>query len=149
MYLTQRVTGLIAFAYIVQHVWRQRFSGVQLPEHPGAAFAKVQHELSNPWMLAIYIVAMAATCFHFSYGIWLFAAKWGITPGDRARKRFGYVCAVIGITLCLMGFASIYAFVGNPKYANAPADALPEATTTTPAQPTGVTTPAPNPTPPN
>jgi succinate dehydrogenase / fumarate reductase cytochrome b subunit len=136
MYLTQRITGLIAFAYIVQHVWRQRFSGVQLPEHPGAAFAKVQHELSNPWMLAIYIIAMAATCFHFSYGIWLFAAKWGITPGDRARKRFGYVCAVIGITLCLMGFASIYAFVGNPKYANAPADVLPD---TTP----GVTMPAP------
>ena len=65
-----------------------------------------------------------------SYGIWLFAAKWGITPGDRARKRFGYVCAVIGITLCLMGFASIYAFVGNPAYANAPADVLPDSTTT-------------------
>jgi succinate dehydrogenase / fumarate reductase cytochrome b subunit len=126
MYLTQRITGLIAFAYIVQHVWRQRFAGVQLPEHPGAAFAKVQHELSNPWMLAIYIIAMAATCFHFSYGIWLFAAKWGITPGDRARKRFGYVCAVIGITLCLMGFASIYAFVGNPAYQNAPEDVMSE-----------------------
>jgi hypothetical protein len=81
-------------------------------------------------MLAIYIIAMAATCFHFSYGIWLFAAKWGITPGDRARKRFGYVCAVVGITLCLMGFASIYAFVGNPKYANAPADVLPDNNTT-------------------
>jgi succinate dehydrogenase / fumarate reductase cytochrome b subunit len=125
MYLTQRITGIIAFAYIVQHVWRQRFSGVQLPEHPGASFAKVQHELSNPWMLAIYIIAMAATCFHFSYGIWLFAAKWGITPGDRARKRFGYVCAALGIVLCLMGFASIYAFVG-PKYQNAPEDVMPD-----------------------
>jgi succinate dehydrogenase / fumarate reductase cytochrome b subunit len=108
MYLTQRVTGLIAFAYIIQHVWRQRFSGVQLPEHPGAAFAKVQHELHNPWMLAIYIIAMIATTWHFAYGIWLFAAKWGITPGDRARKRFGYVCAVFGTAMCLMGLASMY-----------------------------------------
>jgi succinate dehydrogenase / fumarate reductase cytochrome b subunit len=40
MYMTQRVTGLIAFVYIIQHVWRQRFQGVQLPEHPGAAFAQ-------------------------------------------------------------------------------------------------------------
>jgi succinate dehydrogenase / fumarate reductase cytochrome b subunit len=142
MYLTQRITGLIAFAYIVQHVWRQRFSGVSLPEHPGAAFAKVQHELSNPWMLAIYIIAMAATTWHFAYGIWLFAAKWGITPGDRARKRFGYVCAVVGIVLCVMGFASIYAFVGNPAYANAPADVMP-------AQPAGIALPAPSPAPPN
>ncbi len=141
MYLTQRVTGLIAFAYIIQHVLRQRFMGVQLPEHPGAAFAKVQHELSNPWMLAIYVIAMIATTWHFAYGIWLFAAKWGITPGDRARKRFGYVCAVFGTALCIMGLASIYAFVG-PKYANAPADVMP-------TQPAGIALPAPNPTPPN
>src|SRR6201987_3169049 len=53
MYLSQRITGIIAFLYIIQHVWRQRFSGVSLPEHPGAAFHKVQVELSNPWMLAI------------------------------------------------------------------------------------------------
>ena len=123
---TQRVTGIIALLYIVQHLWRQRFTGVMLPEHPGAAFAKVQHELSNPWMLAIYVVAMIATTWHFAYGVWLFAAKWGITPGDKARKRFGYVCAVAGIALCLMGLASMYAFVGIDKYKNAPEDVMPE-----------------------
>ena len=92
MYLSQRITGVIAFLYIIQHLYRQRFTGVSLPEHPGAAFAKVQHELSNPWMLAIYVIAMIATTWHFAYGIWLFAAKWGITPGDKARKKFGWVC---------------------------------------------------------
>src|ERR1700744_442119 len=119
----QRITGLIALAYIVQHVWRQRFSGVMLPEHPGAAFHKVQVELSNPWMLAIYVIAMIATTWHFAYGIWLFAAKWGITPGDKARKRCGYACAVIGVVLCVMGLASIYAVVTAPP---APEDVMPE-----------------------
>jgi succinate dehydrogenase / fumarate reductase cytochrome b subunit len=75
-------------------------------------------------MLAIYVIAMIATTWHFAYGIWLFAAKWGITPGDRARKRFGYVCAAVGIALCLMGLASIYAVVY--MYPNAPEDVLPE-----------------------
>ena len=125
MYMAQRWTGLIAFAYIAQHVYRQRFTGVSLPEHPGAAFHKVQMELSNPWMLAVYIIAMIAICWHFSYGIWLFAAKWGITPGTRARKNFGWVCAAGGVVLCLVGLASIYAFV-SPKYANAPADLTPQ-----------------------
>jgi succinate dehydrogenase / fumarate reductase cytochrome b subunit len=124
MYLMQRVTGIIAFAYIVQHVWRQRFSGVSLPEHPGAAFHKVQVELSNPWMLAIYAIAMIATCWHFSYGIWLFAAKWGITPGNQARKNFGYACAALGAVLMVVGLASLYAFVG-PQYKNAPEDLTP------------------------
>ncbi len=122
MYVSQRYTGLIAFAYILQHVIRQRFMGVQLPEHPYAAFAKVQQELSNPCMLAVYIVAMIAICWHFSYGVWLFAAKWGITPGKTARKRFGLVCAAMGVVLAVMGLWSIWAFVGG-KYPNAPENA--------------------------
>jgi succinate dehydrogenase / fumarate reductase cytochrome b subunit len=91
-------------------------------------------------MLALYIVAMIATCWHFSYGIWLFAAKWGITPGTRARHRFGQLCAVFGTVLCILGLASIYAFVGNPKFANAPGDAF--------APPAGITLPAPTTAPP-
>jgi succinate dehydrogenase / fumarate reductase cytochrome b subunit len=124
MYTAQRYTGLIAILYIGQHVIRQRFMGIQLPEHPYAAFAKVQQELSNPWMLAVYVIAMIAICWHFSYGIWLFAAKWGITPGEVARKRFGYVCAAFGLVICIMGLASIWAFVGG-KYPNVPEDPRP------------------------
>ena len=124
MYLAQRYTGIIAFLYILQHVLRQRFMGADLPNHPGMAFAKVQHELANPLMLAVYVIAMIAICWHFAYGIWLFAAKWGITPGEVARKRFGYVCAAIGVLLCVLGIASIWAFV-EPKYQNAPEDVPP------------------------
>ena len=124
MYTAQRYTGLIAILYIGQHVIRQRFMGIQLPEHPYAAFAKVQQELSNPWMLAVYVIAMIAICWHFSYGIWLFAAKWGITPGEVARKRFGYVCAAFGLVICVMGLWSIWAFVGG-KYPNVPEDPTP------------------------
>ena len=89
--------------------------GIMLPENPYAAFHKVQVELANPWMLAVYIIAMIAICWHFAYGVWLFAAKWGITPGETARKRFGYACAALGIVLAVMGLASIWAFVGG-KY---------------------------------
>jgi len=129
----------IAFFYIIQHVWRQRFSGISLPEHPGAAFHKVQVELANPWMLAIYVIAMIATTWHFAYGIWLFAAKWGITPGDKARKRLGWVCGLGGAALCLMGLISIWAVVY--KYPNAPEDVMP-------AEPPGVALPAPTTPPP-
>ena len=123
-YVTQRVTGLIALVYIGYHVWSQRFSGVHLPTHPGAAFHKVQAELSNPWILAFYVIAMIATCWHFAYGVWLFAAKWGITPGNESRKKFGYVCAAGGAALCLMGLIAIWAVVW--KWPNAPEDVMPE-----------------------
>ncbi len=124
LYTAQRWSGGIALAYIVQHVWRQRFSGVNLPDHPGAAFHKVQAELLHPWMFAVYAIAMIATCYHFAYGVWLFSAKWGITPGERARRRFGYVCGAAGLGLCAVGLASMWAFV-EPKYRNAPSDLTP------------------------
>lgn len=119
LYVAQRWTGIIAFAYIIQHVLRQRFLGADLPNNPGMAFHKVQVELANPFMLAVYIIAMIAVCWHFAYGIWLFAAKWGITPGEKARRRFGWVCLVFGVALTLFGLASIWAFI-EPQYQNAP-----------------------------
>ncbi len=115
MYTAQRWTGLIAFAYIVQHTWYLRFSGVRLADNPAASFAKVHHELANPWMFAVYIIAIIATSWHFSYGLWLFAAKWGITPGDKARRRFGYVCTLLAAALITLGIASALAFL-NPKF---------------------------------
>ena len=114
-YFTQRITGTSPSRTSAHHVYTQRFHGVSLPEHPGAAFHKVSDELHNPWMLTAYIIAMVATCWHFAYGIWLFAAKWGITPGDNARKYFGYVCAAGGTALCALGLVGMLAFL-NPNY---------------------------------
>ena len=137
MYTAQRWTGLMAILYIGQHVYRQRFSGVSLPENPYAAFHKVQVELQNPWMLAVYVIAMIAICWHFSYGIWLFAAKWGITPGEKARKNFAYVCLALGIGLAIMGLTSIWAAVGG-KYPNVPENPVPGISLSNPAPSRGV-----------
>jgi succinate dehydrogenase / fumarate reductase cytochrome b subunit len=111
LYGMQRCTGAIAFLYIGYHVATQRFMGVMLPEHPEAAFEKVHAALANPAVLVIYAVAMVAVCWHFSYGLWLFAAKWGIVPGARARQRFGVVCAALGVMLATMGLVSLRAFL--------------------------------------
>ena len=69
MYIAQRWTGIIAFAYIGYHVLTQRFLGISLPENPGASFHKVQAELANPFILAVYVIAMIAVCWHFAYGV--------------------------------------------------------------------------------
>jgi succinate dehydrogenase / fumarate reductase cytochrome b subunit len=48
----------------------------------------------------------------------------GHYPGVKARKRFGYACAALGLVLVVTGLASIWAFV-SPKYANAPDNPAP------------------------
>jgi succinate dehydrogenase / fumarate reductase cytochrome b subunit len=120
MYTAQRYTGGITFAYIIWHTWHLRFSGVHLLSHPEVAFGKVQAEFHSPWGLAAYAVGIICASWHFAYGLWLFAAKWGITSGDRARRKFGYVCALIGLTFVLVGAATMRAFLTVPQQPTAP-----------------------------
>ena len=114
MYAAQRWTGAIAFFYMVWHTWHLRFSGVHLLSHPASAFGKVQAEFHSPWAIAFYAVGIVCASWHFAYGLWLFAAKWGITTGEGARRKFGYVCFVIGVVFILVGAATMYSFLNTP-----------------------------------
>jgi succinate dehydrogenase / fumarate reductase cytochrome b subunit len=126
MYTAQRYTGGIAFAYIVWHTWHLRFSGVHLLSNPAAAFGKVQAEFQSGWGLAAYSLGIICASWHFAYGLWLFAAKWGITPGERARRKFGYVCMVIGLGFVLAGAATVRAFMVTPPQPFGPGEPPPD-----------------------
>lgn len=110
MYAAQRWTGGIAFFYIVWHTWTMRFTGVDLHELPAASFGKVQAELFHPALLAFYVVGLICASWHFAYGIWLFAAKWGIVSGEVARKRLLVLCLAFFVLLSGVGVASLYTF---------------------------------------
>ena len=115
LYTSQRWTGAIAFFYILYHTYYMRFTGVHLMGGGyNAAFWKVQHEFQNPWAVAAYVVGITAASWHFAYGLWLFAAKWGITVGEQARKKFGYVCLALAVALVAIGLVTITAFITAP-----------------------------------
>jgi len=115
MYTSQRYTGIVAFFYMGYHTWTMRFSGAHILTHSDIAFAKVWAELQNPWILAFYFVGLACASWHFAYGIWLFAAKWGFIVGEQGRRKFGVVCLVIGLALAGMASGSLYAFMTTPQ----------------------------------
>jgi succinate dehydrogenase cytochrome b subunit len=110
MYTAQRWTGGIAFAYILWHTWTMRFTGVDLHAHPELSFGKVQVEVFQTPLFLFYVVGLIAASWHFSYGIWLFSAKWGIVSGDKARKRFLIVCLAFFFILSGAGLASLTSF---------------------------------------
>lgn len=115
LYTSQRWTGIIAFAYILYHVIDMRFMGVHLMGGGyNNAFSKVWFDFQNPWMVAIYVIGIVAASWHFSYGVWLFAAKWGLTVGDKARRKFGFVCLGLAIALVGIGLWSVTGFVRTP-----------------------------------
>jgi succinate dehydrogenase / fumarate reductase cytochrome b subunit len=116
MYLSQRWTGIITLVYIAYHSATMRWMGVHIPGNPAAAFPKVQAELfGHPLIVAFYVIGIVAASWHFAYGLWLFAAKWGFTPGEKARKRFGVICLALGLGLAAVGIASLAAFFRYPQ----------------------------------
>ena len=123
LYMVQRWTGAIIFAYVGWHVWHLRFAGIDLHQHPGASFGKVQLELAQPAFLAFYVLGLLAAAWHFSYGLWLFCAKWGITVGEKARQRFLIVCMVLFFVISAVGLMSLRSFVTHPQQPVEPAAA--------------------------
>jgi succinate dehydrogenase / fumarate reductase, cytochrome b subunit len=115
LYVVQRWTGIIAFAYIFWHVIEMRFTGVHLFGAPGAAFGKVQEEFAEGALTQIaYAVGIIAASWHFAYGIFLFCAKWGIVTGERARKRLQGVSVLIAALFIFIGLYTMWAFTSYP-----------------------------------
>jgi len=123
MYTAQRWTGGIAFAYIVWHVWTMRFTGVDLHASPMASFGKVQNEVFQTPLFLFYVIGLIAASWHFSYGIWLFCAKWGIVSGEKARKRFLVLCLAFFFVLASAGLASLTSFRSRPQQPYEPGSA--------------------------
>jgi succinate dehydrogenase / fumarate reductase, cytochrome b subunit len=120
-YWFQRLTGYVAFLYLIVHVGVLRvmvtFFGQHLGPYSGPATAKldlvtyndVAAHLGNPdlmmvrsWaagthIFVLYIVGTLLTIFHFTNGLNGFAWTWGIAVGRIAQKRvkvFGWILFV-------------------------------------------------------
>jgi len=121
MYTAQRWTGGIAFVYILWHTYTMRFTGLDLHDHPEFSFGKVAAEVHHPLLLAFYVVGLICASWHFAYGIWLFAAKWGIVTGDKAQQRFLRLCLGLFLLMSAVGLVSLYTF--SERFQDAPAAA--------------------------
>lgn len=104
LYTKQRVSGLIALAFITFHVFDQRF-------RPEVAFANVSGSLSHPAVLVFYILGVAAVAWHFGMGVWNAFIKWGVTVGKRAQKVSLYVFSTLGVGLIIVGLRALAGFM--------------------------------------
>ena len=116
-YTIQRVTGIILFFFILFHVMNFRFgvipglNTVSVAHAPEQAFQIVAREFQEWWIVAIYVVGIASTIWHFANGIWLFAVDWGIVIGERAQRLTGYACIGFGVALFALWLNVTAAFI--------------------------------------
>lgn len=116
-YTLQRITGVVALLFILVHLWQMHWLGGLLPvggyfvaEKATASTAGIL-QANQYWAGPLYLIGVACSVFHFANGIWTGLITWGITVGREAQRKAGYVCAAVGITLFLMGTASLVALL--------------------------------------
>ncbi len=105
----QRVTALITLIFVVYHLWVLRISAFITGSE--VTFTVMARHLSNPLVLALYVIGLVAATYHFANGLWAFLVNWGITIGPRAQRISAYAATVVFVVLTVMGLQALFAFM--------------------------------------
>ncbi|MEE9296097.1 MAG: succinate dehydrogenase cytochrome b558 subunit [Phycisphaerae bacterium] len=142
-YTLQRVTGGIAFVFILYHVWHMHWLGKGLgggffdPEAGRAAITaaeSMRHTIFGFPVSILYAIGVLSTVYHLANGIWTSLITWGVTIGPSSQRIAGYVCAVFGVVLGIAGLSAVKGFKefqGDSVLADAPLDVGSSFVTTT------------------
>lgn len=118
-YWLQRMTGYVGVAFIFAHVsslrWGWTYGGL-LPTFDAAHAASstashMQDGLLGTTIAMLYLVSVLCLVFHFANGLWTAAITWGLTVSTGAQRRWGQVCAAIGVALAIAGVSAVIGFV--------------------------------------
>lgn len=114
-YTLQRVTGMIAFFFIMAHVIHMHqligepfrgLGGAQFqPEHASSSAAQALQPL---WVQIFYAVGVLAAVYHLANGLWTFGITWGIWTSPRGQRRASYVAAAFGVVLAVIGLSALW-----------------------------------------
>ncbi len=119
-YVAQRVTGMIAFFFILWHVlhmngvihaewFRESIAdAIGLAQfRPYNAASTAAEAMQNPIVTVLYTIGMLSCVFHFANGLWTMGITWGVWVSPAAQKRASQLCLGFGAVLAVVGMVSI------------------------------------------
>ncbi len=119
-YTLQRATGVIAFVFILWHVFHMHgwLKNPWWMEHvvrplgggkfdPRSAFTAAEAIQASIWIQLLYAVGVLACVYHLANGLWTLGITWGIWTSPRAQRWANIPCAAVGIFLAVAGLAAI------------------------------------------
>lgn len=121
LYLFQRITGFLALAFIVIHLWEFRVQKAFFGMRSQAFYDTLAEHLSStvggiPLSAIIYLVGLGSVVFHFANGLSGFAATWGIAITRNAQRRVGILAASLGVGLFLLGTLTVMSFATGAHF---------------------------------
>lgn len=122
-YTLQRISGIVAFFFLVYHMGTTSVAAKFMGIEQTITYSNWVGKLSDPILgipylgLVIYLVGILASTYHFSYGIWHFCIRWGITVSEAAQRNTARVAQGAFVLLTLAGFMALVGFF-NPILAH-------------------------------
>ncbi|WP_088006588.1 succinate dehydrogenase cytochrome b558 subunit [Indiicoccus explosivorum] len=107
-FVLQRYTGVFLVIFIAWHVYETRWQAALGAE---VNFNMMAEILSNPWMVAFYVLGVITATFHFANGIWSFLVSWGITQSPGSQRVATVVTMLFFVVLSVIGVQAVFAFV--------------------------------------
>lgn len=120
-YTLQRATGVIAFFFIMLHVfhmhgWIHNDSWLHYVVEPmgGGQFrpynatSTAGAALQNVVIMVLYAIGVTACVYHLANGIWTMGITWGVWTSPRAQRRASYVCGAFGLLLMAVSAAALF-----------------------------------------
>ncbi len=114
-YVLQRVTAIVALAFVVWHLAEYRipklFGRIDAP----AFYVLLSARLSStrfgvPWTALAYLFGLTACCVHWANGLVGACISWGVVVSARGRRIAAFVAATMGLALIALGVATIFRF---------------------------------------
>lgn len=121
-YTLQRATGMIAFAFILLHVFHMHgwfhfegwlnvmksLGGANFhPFNAGSSEAAAMQK-SLVWPV-LYAIGVLSCVFHLSNGIWSAGIRWGVWVSPAAMQRATWGCTAFGVILGLVSVGALVA----------------------------------------
>ena len=123
-YTLQRLTGYLGVLFIFYHIATLRWGWSFLVPggakwdylHSASTMAQALQGSTTGMTFAglivsiFYFVSVSALVYHFANGLWTAAITWGLTVSQQAQRRWGFVCAAIGMGLMGMAWSAVIGF---------------------------------------
>ena len=119
-YTLQRATGVIAFVFILWHVFHMHgwlrvewwtdhvarpLGGARFdPKDAATAAAAIQ---ASPLVAAFYALGIVASVYHLANGLWTMGITWGVWTGSTAQRWANLPCVLFGIALAVAGLGAL------------------------------------------
>lgn len=122
-YAAQRITGILAFLFILWHVFQ--LNGVIHADwfrksiadpmglaqfRPYNAASTAARALQNPIVTGLYVIGILSCVFHFANGIWTMGITWGVWVTPKAQKTASRICLGLGLIVAIIGLSALTGF---------------------------------------